>query len=503
MRKKRAINNIFSSLLLQIIIIICGFIVPKLIISKYGSSVNGLIVSITQFLGYITLLEAGFGSVIKATLYKPIASKNKNEIERILKSSQKIFRKISYVFIIYILILCVILPAILNDNFDIAFTISLIIIISISNIFEYYFGMTYKLYLNASQNNYIISLMQIFTTILNTIMIVILVKLDASIQLVKLVSCLIFILRPIVQNIYVKKKYNINLKNVDSCYEIKQKWDAFAQHISYVIHNNTDIIILTLFSNLKEVSVYSIYYLILNCIRNIICNTFVNSVDSIFGDMIAKKEKQILNNSFSMYESIYLTISTVVFICTFILIVPFVKVYTNEITDANYIRYTFASIIVIAEFIFVIKQLYYGLVKVSGHFKQTKKGAIIEALTNIIISFILVFNYGIIGVAIGTLVSMVIRTIEIIIYTSKNILKRKISYSIKRLIIIIFEFSLILIINSFINIDINSYVSWLLKAIIIFLISSVIVIFINNIFYKENFKKAIYEIKNMIKKLNF
>ena len=69
---KLIIKNIGSSLLLQLVTIICGFIVPRLIISNYGSDVNGLVTSITQFLAYITLLEAGFGPVVKSLLYKPI-----------------------------------------------------------------------------------------------------------------------------------------------------------------------------------------------------------------------------------------------------------------------------------------------------------------------------------------------------------------------------------------------------------------------------------------------
>ena len=52
MRSKKAILNIISSLMLQITILICGFIVPKVIITNFGSNVNGLVSSITQFLFY-------------------------------------------------------------------------------------------------------------------------------------------------------------------------------------------------------------------------------------------------------------------------------------------------------------------------------------------------------------------------------------------------------------------------------------------------------------------
>ena len=56
MRSKKALYNIITNLILQFFVIIYGFIVPKMIISNYGSNVNGLISSITHFLAYISLL---------------------------------------------------------------------------------------------------------------------------------------------------------------------------------------------------------------------------------------------------------------------------------------------------------------------------------------------------------------------------------------------------------------------------------------------------------------
>ena len=77
MIKNSVIKNIFSSLISQFITIIYGFIIPILIIKTYGSEVNGLINSITQFIAYIALLEAGIGPIVKNALYKPIVEKRK------------------------------------------------------------------------------------------------------------------------------------------------------------------------------------------------------------------------------------------------------------------------------------------------------------------------------------------------------------------------------------------------------------------------------------------
>ena len=106
--------------------------------------------------------------------------------------------------------------------------------------------------------------------------------------------------------------------------------------------------------------------------------------------MIANNEKENLNKKFGMYEILYNTINTILFTCAMILIVPFISIYTNGITDANYIRYTFGYLLVISEFIWAIRLPYSSIILSAGHFKETRKGAWIECLSNIIISLILV-----------------------------------------------------------------------------------------------------------------
>lgn len=499
MRGKKAILNVTWSLVLQAITVICGFIVPKYIIDAYGSEVNGLISSITQFLGYVVLLESGFGPVVKAALYKPIANKNKKEIENILKASEKFFRIVSAIFIVYIIILAFVYPLIVNTEFSFIYTMSLVIIISISILAEYYFGITYKLYLQADQKNYVTSIIQIAGYILNTISIVVLIKLKASIHIVKIVGGLIFVLRPIVQNIYVKKKYNINLKEVDKNYILKQKWDGLAQHIASVIHSNTDITILTLFVNMAEVSVYSVYYLVVRGIKSLM-QAFIGGIDAYFGDMLAKAENEQLNRNYSIFEVFYFTVATIIFVPTILLITPFVKVYTQEITDANYIRPMFGYLLVIGEFIWSIRQPYNELVKAAGHFKETQIGAWIEAVLNIAISLILVNKFGIVGVAIGTLVAMTIRTFEFVYHTSKHILYRNIWISTKKIVIIVIETLVIVSIMYFIpKINITSYISWGIQALITLLVSIVVVLGANLIIYKKEMEEIFVLLKTNLK----
>lgn len=53
MRKQRLAKNTASSLIYQVTTLICGFIVPRLILSAYGSAVNGVVNSIGRISAHI------------------------------------------------------------------------------------------------------------------------------------------------------------------------------------------------------------------------------------------------------------------------------------------------------------------------------------------------------------------------------------------------------------------------------------------------------------------
>lgn len=499
MRSKRAIYNIITNLAMQVAAIVYGFVIPKIIIDYFGSDVNGLVSSITQFLAYITLLESGFGPVVKAAFYKPIANKDNNVIASIIKTSEKFFRRIALIFVLYIIILCVVFPLIAKADFDAIFTISLVAIIAISTFAEYYFGMAYRLFLQAKQKTYIVSIIQAVTYILSVVAVVILALLGCNILVIKLVSGLIFVIRPLAQNIYVKRKYNIKFDGASSNYPIKQKWDGLAQHIAAVIHGNTDVTVLTIFTTLAEVSVYSVYYLVIAGVKRIV-QSFNNGLDASFGDMIAKKEDDNLRKKFSAYELLYMIIATIVFTTTIVMITPFVEVYTKGVTDADYIRPLFGCLLAVSEFIWAIRLPYSSIALAAGHFKETRKGAWIEAIVNIVLSVILVFHFGLIGVAIGTIVAMLIRTVEFVYHANKYILKRSVWSSVGKIAVSVITTAVVVFVMSFVNFEsLDSFGAWIIRALVVFIIVSTTSFLFYFALYRKEFGIILKRVRRMMK----
>ena len=69
--KNTTLLNIICSLFSQLIAIVSGFLIPRLILLNFGSEVNGLVSSIGQFLSYVSLVEGGVSGVVTASMYKP------------------------------------------------------------------------------------------------------------------------------------------------------------------------------------------------------------------------------------------------------------------------------------------------------------------------------------------------------------------------------------------------------------------------------------------------
>lgn len=496
-RKKIYLNSIFG-LLYQVLTVVCGFILPRLILTHYGSEVNGLISSITQFLGIITLASCGVDAVVRAALYKPLTEKNDLEISKIIKSSNVFFRKVALIMFSYSIVLAIIYPFITLQSFDYFYTFSLIIIIAISSFVQYFFGITYRLLLSADQNYFVILFIQIIFLILNTSLCVVLVLFDTPIHFVKLVSAFSFIIQPFIFAFIAKKYYKIDAKIEYTDDPIKQKWSGFSQHIASVVLSNTDVVVLTLLTDLIKVSIYNVYYLIVSGMKNLV-DSITTGSQSFFGKIIARNEFDTLEKTFSFFEWLMHTVTTIAFTLTGILIVPFVSIYTKGITDTDYIVPVFAILITISQAIYCLRLPYNIIILSAGHFKQTQMSAIIEMIINIVLSIVLVFNFGLIGVAIGTIAAMLYRTCYFVYYLSKTYIKKCVYSFFRHIFVDLLIVLLMVFVNGFIKMSYNNFGEWILLA----LVNGVAIVFIafvvNIVLYP---KMVINLFKKMMLKFN-
>lgn len=498
-RQDRAKINSMVSFGCQIITLICGLVVPRLMLGAFGSEIYGATSSITQFLSYIALLEGGIGGVARAALYKPLAENDDEAISAVVAEIKRFFRVIAYIFAGYVLIIACSFKFISDvKGLDWVSTFALVTVISISTFGQYFIGISYSVLLQAGQKQYITNLVSIAATVLNTLAIFILVNLGCNIIVVKLVSSCIFVLRPIALWFYVRRHFNLKKTKKSGKTYLTQKWSGLGQHIAFFLHSNTDVAVLTVFSTLASVAVYSIYNMVISNIQNITAS-FIAGMEAVFGDMLAKKEYKELHSTFSLYETIISVISIILFSTTAVLIVPFVKLYTAGINDADYIAPVFAILLIMSSLLYCLRMPYHSLTVAAGHFKETKAAAYGEALINIAVSIILVIKLGLVGVAIGTIIATAFRFVYYVYYLSKNIFGRSIGLFIKRFSVNAFSFAVIVLSgNSVIkNIEISDYMDWAICGFIMVAFASAVVFALNAVVYRSDLSGVI---KKLVKR---
>lgn len=493
MRKKRLAKNTISSLIFQVTTIVCGFILPRLILLYYGSETNGLVNSITQFLSIITFLELGVGAVVQSSLYKPLSKNNSVEISRIVKSANKFFRTLAKVMLVYVGGLILFFPFISNQSYDFVYTATLILAMSISSFAQYYFGIVNRLLLLADQKGYIQYNVQTVTLIANTIACAAIISQGKSIQFVKLTTSLIYLIRPVLLQIYVDRNYQIDKKVEYKEEPIRQKWNGVAQHIAAVVLDGTDTIVLTVFSSFSNVSIYSVYHLVIYGVKQLF-TSMTNGIQSLMGELWARQELDELRDFFGWVEWSIHTGTVFIFSCTGALVVSFIGIYTNCVTDANYIQPLFAVLLVLANAVHCLRMPYNLMILAGGHYKQTQNNYIVAAIMNITVSIILVKAAGLIGVAIGTLVAMLYQTVWMANYDSNNLICWPLRKFMKQIFVdalsvVCFSFCV-----RFLNLQAQNYLHWVYNAVKVVAVAVAIMGVINWIFYRDKAKKLFSKI---------
>lgn len=486
--KNKISINMFFSLVLQLVTIASGLIIPRLILGAFGSEINGLVSSINQLLNYITLLEGGVSSVMMASLYKPLIAHDEIQLSSLIKTISGFFRNLSMVFAAYTFILGIVYPLIVGTSFSWMYVFTLTLILSLNRIIQYTFAITSRLLLDADNKVYITSIVQIICTILNTVLVYIGLFIYPNIHVVKIITAVVFILQPLGYQLYVNKNYKL-IKNCEKDKNaITQRWAGFGINIAAFVHTNTDIVVITAFKDLFAVSVYSVYHLVFNGIKTVISAIFNGMIPSL-GKLLAKGDINILKSYYETYEFFAFSLSAIFISIGAILIVPFVEIYTRTITDANYYQPLFAFIMMAAEFFYCIRNPYLNLAYQSGHFKEISKYAYTEAIINIIISVTLVNFLGIVGVALGTLVSNIYRTVAQVIY-SKSILDRSVFIFVKYTLVYSGMSALSYLFTKFlIRMEITGFGSLIIYAIFASLVTAVVYFSVTSIFYRPNLKK--------------
>lgn len=508
MRTKKIFLNMLCDILPYLLIGVVGIIKMDVLITYIGDIGNGYYQTINQIISYVFLAQAGFSDAVIYSLYKPFAEKNKDDINAIYGGARKVFKIIG--LIILGIICLVTIGLYLFYHFEEGYRSSALIcffIISTSYLISYFGkGQTYMAVLSAAQEKYVYSLIFNGVKLLCDILIVVVTVKFRNLEAIAIVILIMKILEEIINRIVVKKKYpelhEIARKDTSM---VKMTKDLAWTQVGYLVLNNIDALLLMGFNGPVMVSIYTTYNYILRFLNEIASRVELSSVYS-FGNVFAKDEKDRVYSLFKEFLMLFILIAFSMSLTFMIGIRGFVSVWVGK---ENYLL-SYLTVVLFTLTLFM-NILYYplvALINADGLFKDNKKHIFICALTNLVLSIILINFLGINGILLGTVISFITNIVLKTNLVSKKIIKNIKLFSILKyflistILFIISAFILMPVEKYFLSISNNFILTVLMLGVIFIIITTVtscILCILSND-ARNLFRRGINLIKRKLKK---
>ena len=183
--------------------------------------------------------------------------------------------------------------------------------------------------------------------------------------------------------------------------------DLIFSQIGYIAFNNIDIVIIMGFPALGAiaVSIYSTYNYISKFVFSLIAK--ISSVSlHILGNVFVKDEKEHSIGIFHEYLSFSFIIATICSLTFLIGARGFVQIW---IKDSSYIlnTYTICAFSMIL-FLSIAMEPLTNIIAANGLFKESKYYTLISSVVNLVLSILLCYFWGILGVLIATIISYIL-----------------------------------------------------------------------------------------------
>ena len=480
MRTQKTAKNLIVGTILTTAIALLGLIKIKVFLNYLGDEATGIYQLFNQIFSYISLVDAGLTSSILYSLYKPVSENNTTKVNAILKGGRKFYNVIALIIIVLGIMISFKIDFFITDYtlpFSyIQISFILFIIASATN----YFVTTRKVILEARQNLYKVHLVVYISMLVKGILEIVLLLLNFKLMSLMILMLIISIIQNIIIIFVSKRDYpeiSYNGNDIDTSFK-KETKNLFAQKISSIVFNNTDVILISKYIGPSSVIIYTSYMYIINSLQNVVKKIGSSSLASIGNLLVTEKEKA--RDIFYEYNSMCYFFAAIICVPLLLVINQFISIFYGKSYLLSLVGSVYVVIILYFKVIEIPLDVYNSAL---GYFEKIKKCTIIQSLLNLTLSIILLFKMGIEGVLLATIISYIVGEFALYpkILNDGYFKEHKIKYystASKLLLISVISYLLLYFVTK--NIIIKNLFQWFLFGIGTFIINLIL----TTIYYK-------------------
>lgn len=424
-RTTRFVQNTLSTAVYQLTAMLLGFVTPRLMILYYGSEVNGLIVSVTEFLSYFKMVESGLAAAANAALYGPLARRDMPAVNGIVSAARRFYHAAGWFFTAITVVFAAVYPLFIpvhnaaGSLMSHLSVMALILALGVSGALEFFTMARFRVLLTADQRTYVVSLTSMASLLLSTALIVVLPYLGLDVITVRLAGSLTILVRSVLLSRYVKRFYpEVNAFVQPDRSALSKRWDALYMELTNVFQQGAGVIFGTIVTRDAGIlSVYGVYHMVTVGLWGVL-KMATTGIYSIFGNLMVSEKKESFQRAYTDFECLYDMAVTILFGVATVLIVPFVNLYTHGIQDVNY-NVPLLGMLIIVEGLTTHMRIPLNLmISASGKFREVRGQCLAQVLTTTGLSVVLGLlllpmgpEASLCGILVGVSLSNVLRAI--------------------------------------------------------------------------------------------
>lgn len=394
----------------KVVMLLLPFINRTALVYLLGISYLGLDSLFVSILQMLNMAELGFSSAVVFSMYKPIAEENYTEINALLRLYRAIYHIIGFVVLAVGVVLIPLLPRLVKSDLPDGLNLVGLYMIYLANTVLGYWLFAYKKSLfSAYQREDIISNINSVVITIKTIFQIILVYIFRLYYLYILVLPITTVIENLIVVYYAKRFFPECIPCGNVSIDVKKDvqknvYGLMVQKVCETSRNSLDSIVISYFVGLNSVSLYGNYYYIMIGVHTIL-RTITKAITAGVGNSVVKETIEKNHSDMLKINFIYMWLASVAAICLLCTYQPFMKLWMGE-------KGMFGLDVVIA-FSIYFYALCIGSVRAvytaaTGLWYEGRYRAVLEAVLNLILNILFGKYFGIIGIIMATVITIVL-----------------------------------------------------------------------------------------------
>lgn len=502
MRTKKVLKNTIYSLASYGILAILGLVNRKVFVAFLSLELLGYEGLFANIFSILSLAELGVGAVITYNLYKEIANNNKEEIAKLMMIYKQMYQIIGGCVTVIGIILFFFMPLFIKNNTLDWDYVRIIYLVQLSATICTYFLSYKRILYTATQQEYVCVKVDTMMKALNLFAQIVIITTTKN-YILYIFSTVVF---NILANLIIAHKYNGDFSyaiNVKITYQdfkdrnfFKDIKNFLVHKVSYIVYGGTDNIIISSILGIQSVALYSNYVLVKTQVRNII-NKFLMPMQASISDLIYTETKEKTKDFFNTFDLLCFFLASFIFVSYSVLFQPFITLWLGS---TYILPISFVIVFSLNEYIEYAFHAACIFRNAFGKYENDKKYMVASAIINLILSIAGAYQFGIPGIALGTVIGHLTIQYGRIQFVFRQYFNQKMMpymlSQLTRFILVVLECGITISICNNIS---NSLLGFLLKCLICLLIPNImnILLFHRNkafkglLFYVSSIKSII------------